>query len=146
VPVSIGFFWAARINTTLSLSGEKSSAERSGNIAQGDRRNAAADVTFSFRPPREVVPLPSDVRTTLRWQRAVNHSCLDRTGFEQCIVIADSRRSEYNLSMDTDLPPSVNAGLSIAYVLNDDRHLNRKFSQFTMTVSARFFFNAGEVR
>jgi hypothetical protein len=48
--------------------------------------------------------------------------------------------------MDTDMPPSVTAGLSIGYVLNDDRHINRKFSQFTLTASARLYFSAGQVR
>ena len=44
------------------------------------------------------------------------------------------------------MPPSVNAGFSVGYVLSDDRHINRKFSQFSLTASVRVFFSAGEIR
>jgi hypothetical protein len=103
-------------------------------------------VSFSFRPPQQLVPLPSDVRTALRFLNSATTTCARSAGLDTCTPIADSRRTEYNLTMDTDLPPSVSAGLAVAYVLNDDRYSNRKFSQFTLTMSLRVYFAAGEVR
>lgn len=90
--------------------------------------------------------LASDVRTSLRYQNSVNAMCVVLTSGPDCISIADSRQTEYNLTMDTDFPPNVVAGLAAGYVLTDDRHLNRKFSLFTLTASARIFFSAGELR
>ncbi len=146
VPVSVSVSWAPRITTSLSLSNERSIAERTGNTTRGDRRSTSADVTFSFRPPHDVLPLRSDVRTNLRYLSSLNAMCIRLTSGPDCIQIADSRQTEYNLTMDTDMPPNVVAGLAVGYVLTDDRHLNRKFSQFTLTASARISFVAGEIR
>jgi hypothetical protein len=131
---------------TVSRSNDHSVTGRSGATTLGDRSSTAADLSFTFRTPQEIVPLRSDVRAALRFLSAVNTSCVQSVGVEGCTPIADSRRTEYNLTMDTDMPPSTSAGLAVAYVLNDDRYVNRKFSQFTLTASVRVFFAAGQVR
>jgi hypothetical protein len=86
------------------------------------------------------------VRTSLRWSESGNQLCIVRAGAPDCTPIADSRRTEYNLTMDTEMPPQVTAGLTGAYVITDERQLNRKLAQLTLTASVRVFFNAGQVR
>jgi cell surface protein SprA len=145
-PVSVSLTWSPGIVTSLSLTDDAVRIENVGNITRGDRSSKSADVSFQFRTPQEFLPLKSPVRATLRVLSSVNLLCVERVGGTGCTPIADSRHNEYNLTMDTDMPPSVTAGLSIGYVLNDDRHINRKFSQFTLTASARLYFSAGQVR
>jgi hypothetical protein len=145
-PFSVAIVWAPGITTSLTHGDERTVAQRSGNTTRSERVSNSADASFHFKPPQEFIPLKSDVRTSVRYQRSLNAICVERAGAPGCTRIADSHRSEYNLTMDTDMPPSVNAGFSVGYVLSDDRHINRKFSQFTLTASVRVFFSAGEIR
>jgi motility/secretion related protein SprA len=145
-PATLSFSWAPGLTTVFSFSEDESRSERSGNTTLGTRHNVGTDVRFAFRPPHDILPLRSDVRTALRWSYARNSTCIQRIGVVECLVIADSRRSEYNLTMDTDMPPNSNAGLTVGYVLTDDRHVNRKLSQFTLAISVRVYFSAGEMQ
>ena len=145
-PISVSVTWAPGLSTTLSRSGDHSRAENTGNITVGDRTTTSASTSFVFRPPKDILPLKSDVRTSLRFSHSLNLLCVDRADASGCLPIADSRRTEYNLTMDTDMPPSVNAGLAMGYVLTDERQLNRKFAQFTLTMSVRVFLAAGQLR
>jgi len=145
-PFSVAVSWSPGITTSVTHGDERTIADRSGNTTRSERISTSADASFHFRTPQEFIPLKSDVRTSLRFLKSLNSICVERVGAPGCTPIADSHRSEYNLTMDTDMPPSVNAGFSVGYVLNDDRHLNRKTSQFTVTISARVFFSAGEIR
>jgi hypothetical protein len=145
-PFSIAVVWSPGITTSLTHGDEQTLAQRSGNTTRSGRVSTSADASFHFKPPQEFIPLKSDVRTSLRYQRSLNAICVERAGAPGCTPIADSHRAEYNVTMDTDMPPSVNAAFSVGYVLSDDRHINRKFSQLTVTVSARVFFSAGEIR
>jgi hypothetical protein len=145
-PFSLSISWAAALTTGLSLTNEHSRTDQSGNTTLGDRTGTSADVTFTFRAPQDIVPLKSPIRTAVRFSESGNTICIVRAGDAACIPIADSRRSEYNLTMDTDMPPQVTAGLAASYVITDERQLDRKFAQFTLTASVRVFFNAGQVR
>jgi hypothetical protein len=146
LPVSVSVSLAARVNAALSLGRDRSVGERSGNFTRNQRDRIGADVSFSFRFPRDLVPLPSDVRTTIRFDHTRNRTCVQRSGSLECIPVSDSRRREYNLTMDTDLPPNVTAGLSAGYVLTQDAHVNRKFSQFVLTANVSVSLQAGELR
>ena len=145
-PLSGSVSRAGRIVTNLSASSDRTRLERTGNLTLNDGGQVSADVAFAFRVPPEIVPLRSEVRTTLRYVASTSTSCVRRAGGEDCVPIADSRRSEYTLLMDTDMPPNASAGLSASYVLTDDAHANRKFSQFVITAAVRVVFQAGAVR
>lgn len=146
LPLSISVTWAPRITTSLTLGAEHARSERSGSVTLADRSQLAASASFAFRFPQEYVPLRSDVRTSLRYSTSSSTGCVARAGTAGCVPISDSRRSEYVLIMDTDMPPNVTAGLSISNVITEDRHLNRKFSQFVITGSVRIAITAGELR
>jgi len=145
-PYSVSVTWAPRLTTAVTRSSDHTHGEQSGNTTLGDRTTTALDASFTFRPPQDILPLKSDVRTVLRWSYSANAICIQRSGETNCIPIADSRRTEYNLTMDTEMPPNVNAGLTAAYVITDERQLDRKFAQLTLTASVRVYFNAGELR
>jgi hypothetical protein len=146
VPVTLTVSWAPGVVTSASYSQERSEADRVGSRVLGERSNVAGDVRFSFKPPREFLPLPGDIRSGLRWSLSENTTCVETAGIASCIPIAVSRRTEYNLTLDTDMPPNSSAGFSAAYVRTEDRHLNRKLSQFTLTASVRIFFQAGNAQ
>ncbi|MBI1723365.1 MAG: cell surface protein SprA [Gemmatimonadetes bacterium] len=145
-PLTLGISWAARIVTNFSTTADRTRSERSNNLTLNSRRQTGADLTFSFRTPQELLPLPSDIRATVRFQTNTSRVCIQRAGATDCVPVSDSRRREYNLNMDTDMPPNVSAGLSVSYVLNEDAHANRKFSQFVVTANVTVSFSAGEIR
>ncbi|MFI5278896.1 MAG: cell surface protein SprA [Gemmatimonadales bacterium] len=145
-PFSISITWAPRITTGVAYTSDHSSTDQSGNTTLSDRTSTSATLTFTFRTPQDMVPLKSPIRTSMHWGRSGNSICITRADGTGCIPIADSRRTEYNLTMDTEMPPQVTAGLSASYVITDERQLDRKLAQFTLTASVRVFFNAGEMR
>ncbi len=145
-PFSLSISWAPQLTTGLGHTSEHSRTDQSGNTTLSNRISTSADLTFTFRAPQDILPLKSPVRTAVRWSQSGNAICIERAGGTGCIPIADSRRTEYNLTMDTEMPPNVTAGLAASYVVTDERQLDRKFAQFTLTASVRVFFNAGELR
>jgi hypothetical protein len=142
-PLSLSITWAGRVTTAATYAGSRSQGLNAGNRTQTDAQNASANLTFAFRPPHDVFPLPSDVRTVLSYAFSGNQSCLTLAGGGDCIPIANSSRRQFNLSMDTDMPPNVSAGLSIGYILTEDAHLDRKFSQLVITAAVTVNFQAG---
>jgi hypothetical protein len=146
VPLALTVNWAARVITTVSVSDNRSEDDRNGNLTRTDRSETSADLTFVFRPPRELLPLPSDVRTALRYSRSLTTGCILRVGDSTCVAIADSRRRQVNFTMDTDMPPNVSAGVSVSYIVTEDAHTNRKFAQWIVTASVTVAFTAGEIR
>ena len=145
-PASVTVNWAPRIITSVSLSTTHLDDDRSANVTRSDRAESSADVSFAFRPPQELLPLRADVRTSLRYANSVTQACIVRAGTAECIAISDSRRRQVNLTMDTDLPPNVSAGLSVSYIRTEDLHSNRRFAQFVVTASVTIAFTAGEIR
>ncbi len=146
LPFSLSVSWGPRVTTAVTRTDDQSLAEQTGNETRGDRSSTSATLTFSFRMPQEYLPIKSDIRTSLRYQASISSLCAQVAGGASCTPIADSRQNEYNLNMDTDMPPNVVAGLAVGYVLTDDRQFNRKFSQLTITVSVRLLFAAGQIR
>jgi hypothetical protein len=145
-PLSLTLNWAPRVITTFSYSGMRSASDQSGNVVQADRNDVGADLSFAFRVPPELIPLRSDVRTSLRYSNSISTGCIARAGDSTCVPISDSRRRQMNLTMDTDMPPNVSAGLGISYIVTADAHANRKFSQFVFTASVTVNFSAGGSR
>jgi hypothetical protein len=145
-PLTLNLTLAPRITTDLGYSRDRNRGDRSGNVTLNDNRQLSAGVRFQFRTPRELLPLPSDVQTQLRYSTSRNTGCIRRAGAEECTPISDSRRRDYSLTMDTELPPNVSAGVSVSYVLTDDVHANRKFSQLLITAHVLVSLVAGELR
>ena len=146
VPVAVSVSWGPRISTNFSYTTSNGTSNQTGSVTENDDREVSGDLAFSFRIPPEVIPLKSDIRTALRYSSTTTTGCLFLVGAVSCLPIINSGRQQYNLSMDTDLPPNVSAGLGVGYTLTTDAVLDRKFAQFTFTVSVNVNFQAGEPR
>jgi len=145
-PLSLAITWAERVTTRLTYNSSSILNEAAGNVTHTDRQDASAALTFSFRPPQDLLPLPSDVRTALRYALSTDDGCLTLAGGEACVPISSASRRQLNFSMDTDMPPNVSAGISVGYILTEDAHINRKFAQLVVTAAVTVHFQAGTPR
>jgi hypothetical protein len=145
-PLSLTVSWAPRVVSTLSYTGSRSANVQAGNVNRTNSSETGASVSFSFRPPQQVLPLHGDIRTALRYSNSHSLGCITSVGDSTCVSISNARRSQYSLTMDTDMPPNVSAGLGISYIVTEDARANRKFSQFVLTASVSMNFSAGEIR
>ena len=145
-PLSLAITWLQRVTTSLTYSSSSILDESAGNVTRTDRQDASAALMFSFRPPKDLLPLPSDVRTSLRYAHSTDDGCLTLAGGAGCVPISSASRRQFNFSMDTDMPPNVSAGISVGYILTEDAHVNRKFSQLVVTAAVTVNFQAGTPR
>ena len=145
-PLSFAVTWIERVTTSVTWNRSSILDESAGNVTHTNRQDASAALTFSFRPPKDLLPLPSDVRTALRYARSDDDGCLTLAGGGDCVPISSASRRQYNFSMDTDMPPNISAGISIGYILTEDAHLNRKFAQLVVTAAVTVNFQAGTPR
>ena len=145
-PLSLAITWLQRVTTSLTYNSGSILDESAGNVTRTDRQDASAALMFSFRPPKDLLPLPSDVRTSLRYAQSMDNGCLTLAGGEACVPISSASRRQLNFSMDTDMPPNVSAGISVGYILTEDAHVNRKFAQLVVTAAVTVNFQAGTPR
>ncbi len=146
LPVSLSLTWASHINMAMGYNVSRSLSNQAGSVTQNNDIESSASLSFSFRPPYEVLPIKSDIRTSLRYTSSNTQGCITLAGSGDCVTILDSQRQQYNFQMDTDMPPNVSAGVSLGYILTDDTYLDRKFAQFVLTFSVTVNFQAGNPR
>ena len=146
LPVSLSLSMAGRVTMGLGYTANRSLSNQAGSISQTDNTEATASLNFSFRVPPELLPLKSDIRTALRFASSDSKGCVTLVAAPTCISFLASQRQEYNLQLDTDMPPNVSAGASVGYILTDDAYLDRKFAQFVLTFSVSVNFQAGQPR
>jgi hypothetical protein len=145
-PASLSLTWAGRVTMGLGYNSSRSLAHQAGSVTENDNTDASASLNFSFRVPPEVLPLKSDIRTSLRFASTDTKGCITLAGSNTCTSIVASQRQQYNFQMDTDMPPNVSAGVAVGYILTNDAYLNRKFAQFVLTFSVSVNFQAGQIR
>ena len=92
------------------------------------------------------MPLPSDIRTALRYALSTDDGCFTLAAGDACVPISSASRHQFNFSMDTDLPPNISAGISVGYILTEDAHINRKFAQLVVTAAVTVNFQSGTPR
>jgi hypothetical protein len=137
--------WVGGVFTTFDLSRTTSDRLGAGNLFRSVRDAHNATVTFAFRPPTKG-KWRSNIRTTAGYSVAANTTCLQRAGETACVPYVDSRQTQAQLTMDTDLPTNMSAGLQMAYVLNEERQTNRKISQFVITAFVQLSTSVGQIR
>jgi hypothetical protein len=137
--------WVGGVYTSFDLSRTTSDGISAGNLFRSVRDAHNGTVTFSFRPPTKG-RWRSNIRTTAGYSVTDNTTCLRRAGQEACVPYVDSRQSQAQLTMDTDLPSNMTAGLQMAYVLNEERQTNRKISQFVITAFVQLSTSVGQIR
>jgi hypothetical protein len=142
---SVSLGWIAGVFTNFDVTRSSSDRLSAGNLFRSERHAQNATLVFAFRPPR-VGRWNSNVRTTAGYSVSDNTTCLRRTGTETCVPYVDSKQTQAQLTMDTDLPGNMSAGLQMAYVLNEERQMNRKISQFVITAFVQLATSVGQIR
>ncbi|MGH7520636.1 MAG: cell surface protein SprA [Gemmatimonadales bacterium] len=142
--VSLTLFRGVILTTDLSRTrGDRLAA---GSLFRTERDGQNATLTFAFRLPGGVGRWRSNIRTTAGYSVMANTTCLRSAGQETCVPYVDSRQTQAQLTMDTDLPSNMSAGLQMAYVLNEERQTNRKISQFVITAFVQLSASVGQIR
>ena len=138
--------WNGGVVTSLQFTRSTSDVVTSGNVTKRDTRDWGANMTFSFRPPRSLVRLRNEIRSTLSYNSSLVSVCLVRTGSSECTLVSDSRRSAFDVRMDTGFSAEVRGGLSFSLIRTEQRQTSSKFSQIVFTVFAEVFFITGQIR
>jgi hypothetical protein len=143
---SVTITWIGGVVTAFQLSRSTSEQFTSGNVTRREQADAGGNVSFDFRPPRSLVRLPNEIRTTLSYNRSGTDICLIRAGATECTPVANSRRSALDIRMDTGFSSQVRGGLSFSYVVTEQRHTSQELAQVIFTVFAEIFFVTGQIR
>ncbi|MFN2569997.1 MAG: cell surface protein SprA [Gemmatimonadales bacterium] len=142
--VSLTLLGGVLLSTDVTRSrGERLSA---GSLFRTTRDQQNASISFSFRPPRGLGKWRSNIRTSAGYSVAGNTTCLRSAAQTDCVPYVDSRQTQAQLTMDTDLPSNMSAGLQMAYVLNEERQTNRKISQFVLTAFVQLSASVGQLK
>ncbi len=133
-----------RFGLLMSFDG---TALRSEQVQAGTRYETATDtrnvnLTFTLRPA--FIPLREGIRTNARLSRVGTTRCIQSPGQDGCVAYVDSRQTSAQLTIDTDLPPDLGAGLQLAYLINEERQTNRKTSQLILSAFVSFTTSVGQ--
>ncbi|MGH7606439.1 MAG: hypothetical protein ACREME_03785, partial [Gemmatimonadales bacterium] len=146
---SLTLTWAGGIFTSLDASRSRSERLTAGNLFRTSREQQNATVTFAFRLPSALGGggrWPANIRTTARYSVVGNTTCLRAAGQADCVPYVDSRQVQAQLTMDTDLPSNMSAGLQLAYLLTEERQTNRKVAQLVITAFVQLATSVGQIR
>ena len=143
VAPSLTLTWVGGITTSAQYMAGTSEVVTAGNVTDSDRREWGARVSFSFRPPQSLVRLRNRIHTTVTANSSELAVCLLRSGTDECRAVSDSRRRQFDLRIDTGFSPALHGGLTLSYVLTDQRHTSNKLSQLVFTIFADINLLAG---
>ena len=143
---SVSVSWLGGVSTAYDLSRTTSDAVNAGNLFRTTRSQENASLNFAFRPPAGVARFKNVIRTSARYVSSQNVVCLQAAGQETCVPYVDSRQSQTQLTLDTDFPPSLRAGLQMAYLVNDERQSNHKTAQLVITAFVSLSTSVGQIR
>ncbi len=146
VSPSVTASWAKGVLTSFDATRLITDQITAGNTFRTTHTQRNASVSFAWRPPPAILKLKTSIRTTARYSYALNATCLQSAGQGACVPYVDSRHSEGQLTLDTSFPPTLSAGLQVAYDLDDERQINRKVSQLTLTAFVQLNTNVGQIR
>jgi hypothetical protein len=143
---SLSLVWTGGVLTSFTASHNRGEQLAAGNVFRTARSQNNATVSFSFRPPSTFGRWRSNIRTTAQYTAMSNTTCLLSAGQADCVPYVDSRQTQAQLTMDTDLPPNMSAGLQMAYFLSEERQTNRKVAQLVITAFVQLSTSVGQLR
>ncbi len=136
--------WRFGLLTSFDGTSSRSEQLQAGTRYLTETDTRAANFTFTVRPG--FLPLPTGIRTNARISQNGTTRCIQSPGQPTCIPYVDSRQTSTQLTMDTDLPPNLGAGLQVAYLINEERQTNRKTSQLVFTAFVSFTTTVGQIQ
>lgn len=140
---SVTVAWAAGVTTAAQYGLTRTDLTTAGSTNRNQRVDWGANLSFAFRSPASLARLPNPVRTTLSGSASDTRACLILAGAAECTPVADTRRRQLDLRMDTGMSATVVGGASFSYILTDQRHLSSRFSQYVFTIFAEINFVTG---
>jgi len=143
---SLSLTWIGGVLTSFDASQGRSELLSAANLFKDERSQQNATVAFAFRPPTALGHWRSNIRTTFRYSLTGNTTCLRSAGQGDCVPFVDSRQVQAQLTMDTELPPNMSAGLQMAYLLSEERQTNRKVRQIVITAFVQLATSVGQLR
>jgi hypothetical protein len=143
---SLTVAWAGGIVTAAQYGATRTDVTAAGNTTQNERVDWSGNLSFSFRSPRSLARLPNPVRAYAAASASDTRACLIRAGAAQCLSVADTRRRQLDLRLDTGVSAQVVSGASFSYILTDQRHLSSRFSQYVFTIFAEINFLSGRAQ
>ena len=143
---SLSLTWVGGVLTSYDATEGRTEQVAAGNLFKNERNQQNATVAFAFRPPSFFGRRRSNIRTTMRYSVTGNTQCLRSVGQADCVPFVDSRQVQAQLTMDTDLPPNMSAGLQMAYLLNEERQTSRKVRQIVITAFVQLQTSVGQIR
>ncbi len=114
-----------------------------GNLTRLQQDDITAGLNHSFALPGASRRL---IRSQLTGVLGKSVSCLQLRTDTKCNTVSDTRRTEARATLDTDLGRIMTGGLQFSYSLSDARHLDRKFSQMSVTATFTLSLYAGDYR
>lgn len=142
---SLVLTWSGGATTGGQYNRSETTQFAAGSETRSTREDWGGNAAVSFRLPRELVRLQGPVRATLGATGSDVRVCLVRVGTAGCAPVADSRRRQMDVRLDTGFSPAVVGGASFSYILTDQRHLSSRFSQLVFTVFADVNFVTGRL-
>jgi len=143
---SVTVTWMGGVVTSLQRGRATSDQVTTGNTTRRLQDDWNASLSFGFRPPRSIVRLSNDIRTTLSYVTSTVTVCLEQAGSADCLPVSDSYRSAIDARLDTGFSSQLRGGASFSYVVTAQRHLSREFAQTVFSVFAEIFFVSGQLR
>jgi hypothetical protein len=143
---SLTVTWIGGVVTSFQRGKSTSDQVTSGNTSRRDQSDWNASLSFGFRPPRSLLRMSSDIRTTVSYVTSTTTVCLRQAGSEECLPVSESYRSAIDARMDTGFSSEVRGGASLSYVITAQRHLSREYAQTVFSVFAEIFFVSGQLR
>ena len=142
---SLTLSWIGGITTGGQYNRADGMQLAAGTETRTAREDWGANLGFAFSLPEWLLRMDSPLRATLAGTGSDVRVCVVRAGTTDCATIADSRRRQVDVRVDTGFSPTVVGGLSFSYILNDQRHLSSRFSQIVFTVFADVSVVAGRL-
>jgi hypothetical protein len=132
-------FFRNRISIAANATIDRSESINNGNLTERKSDGWDTTIEWSVRLPFGARQNRKPLRTSLFARGFTQQECLVQAGSELCAPIADIRRTEMSARMDTDIVGEgiVTGALSVQYVLNDYRHLDRKTSTLSLSLALR---------
>ena len=143
---NVTIVWRGGVLTSFDASADRAEQLAAGNITRSARGSQNATLSFSFKPPAALARIKSSIRTTARYSTNDNTICLQQAGQPLCKAYVDSRQTQVQLTMDTDFPPNMSAGVQMAYLINEERQASRKIAQLVITAFVNLSTTVGQLR
>ena len=143
---SVTLSWFHGILTSADYTSDVTETAQSGSLFRTRNTASNAYVAFAFKPPEKLVHLPTPIRANARYTLTSTVTCIEAAGVSQCVPYVDTRQRQTQFSMDTDFPPTFSAGLQVGYILNEQKQLNQKTGDLTITAYVSFSTSVGQFR